>query len=68
MPDRVSHTVRFTFASLVATALLFAGLEAAASKYKKIGIESCGWEGNPCALAPLVVKAPAAVVGPVARS
>jgi hypothetical protein len=67
MTAQISSSVRYLFVSTVATALIFAGLEAAAAKYERMGINSCGWEGNPCELAPLVVKAPA-VVGPLARS
>ncbi len=68
MPNRVTTAVRCMFASVAATALVVAGLEAAAARHDRIGIRSCGWEGNPCALSPLVVTAPAPVMVAVAGS
>lgn len=62
MPARFSSTVRYLFVSTLATALIYAGLETAAAQHERLGIRSCGWEGKPCELAPIVVKAPAAVV------
>jgi hypothetical protein len=57
MTAKISTTVRYLFASTMVTALVVAGLESAAASSEKLGVNSCGWEGNPCELAPLVVKA-----------
>jgi hypothetical protein len=63
MTAKVFTTARYVFAATMVTALAYAGLESASASPERVGIKSCGWEGNPCELAPLVVTAqPAPVV------
>lgn len=57
MSAKVFSTARYVFAATMVTALAYAGLESAAASPERVGIRSCGWEGNPCELAPLVVTA-----------
>ena len=64
MAAKLSTTVRYLFASTMVTALVVAGLESAAASQQQLGVNTCGWEGNPCELAPLVVKANRAEVKP----
>ncbi len=57
MAAKISTSVRYLFASTMVTALVVAALESASASHERLGVNSCGWEGNPCELAPLVVKA-----------
>ena len=57
MPRKISSAARYLFVSTLITGGIVAGLEAAAPERERLGVHSCGWEGNPCELAPLVVKA-----------
>jgi hypothetical protein len=57
MSMKVAISARYMFVSVAVTALVYAGLESAASRMERVGIVSCGWEGNPCQLEPVVVTA-----------
>ena len=57
MIAKVFSTARYVFAATMITALAYAGIESASASPERVGIKSCGWEGNPCELAPLVVTA-----------
>lgn len=60
MPAKVASVVRYVFVSTMVTGLIVAGVESVSGSEERLGLSSCGWEGNPCELAPLVVKAPRA--------
>ncbi len=60
MSAKISSVVRYVFVSTMVTGLVVAGLESASGSEERLGLTECGWEGNPCELAPLVVKAPRA--------
>jgi len=65
MPKTITGTVRILFASFALTLLAYAGLDAAltnAAMADTVGLSSCGDAANPCALAPLTVTAPAALL------
>lgn len=71
MTAKVFSTARYVFAATMITALAYAGIESASASPERVGIRSCGWEGNPCELAPLVVTAqpaPAVERGPEAAA
>ena len=64
MPTKITSAVRYLFVSTLITGCLVAGLEAVAAGHERLGVNSCGWEGNPCELAPLVIKAQRAPAEP----
>jgi len=60
MSAKIASVVRYVFVSTMVTGLIVAGLDSASGSEERLGLTECGWEGNPCELAPLVVKAPRA--------
>jgi hypothetical protein len=60
MSAKIASVVRYVFVSTMVTGLVVAGLESVSASEERLGLTECGWEGNPCELAPLVVKAPRA--------
>ncbi|HLL83301.1 MAG TPA: hypothetical protein VK420_11640 [Longimicrobium sp.] len=58
MSAKIASVVRYVFVSTMVTGLIVAGLESASGSEERLGLSECGWEGNPCELAPLVVNAP----------
>ncbi|HEY0151452.1 MAG TPA: hypothetical protein VGB92_05605 [Longimicrobium sp.] len=58
MSAKIASVVRYVFVSTMVTGLIVAGLDSASGTEERLGLTECGWEGNPCELAPLVVKAP----------
>ncbi|HEX8450784.1 MAG TPA: hypothetical protein VF647_01740 [Longimicrobium sp.] len=58
MSAKIATVVRYVFVSTMVTGLIVAGIDSASGSEERLGLTECGWEGNPCELAPLVVKAP----------
>ena len=67
MPGKITSAVRYLFVSTLITSAIVAGLESAAAGHERVGLSSCGWEGNPCQLEPLVVTAEGAVAARIAQ-
>lgn len=59
MPRSISRSVRYAFVALAGGLLLVAGVQSVAVE-ARMGLSTCGWEGNPCVLEALVVTAPPA--------
>jgi hypothetical protein len=59
MPRSVSRSIRYAFVALSGVLLLVAGIQSTGAE-DRMGLSACGWEGNPCVMEELVVKAPPA--------
>ena len=57
MPNKLTGALRYLFVSALITGAIVAGLDAVAAGHERLGVRTCGWEGNPCQLEPLVVIA-----------
>jgi hypothetical protein len=58
MPRSVTRSVRYLFVASAAALLLLAGAQSFdGAEEPRMGLSSCGWDGNPCLIEGVVVKA-----------